>query len=121
MPIRERDACGRVENGICVRLYTEEDFESRQEFTPAEILRTNLAEVILRMLSLKLGDPGAFPFIDPPTSTGISDGYKTLLELAAVEKKGGGKHRAYTLTHLGRTMASMPIDPPPGPGDTGSL
>ncbi|QEN07617.1 ATP-dependent RNA helicase HrpA [Oceanispirochaeta crateris] len=108
---QRKGRCGRVENGICVRLYTEEDFESRQEFTPAEILRTNLAEVILRMLSLKLGDPGAFPFIDPPTSTGISDGYKTLLELAAVEKKGGGKNQSYTLTHLGRTMASMPIDP----------
>jgi ATP-dependent helicase HrpA len=108
---QRKGRCGRVENGICIRLYTEEDFESRQEFTPAEILRTNLAEVILRMLSLRLGEPGDFPFIDPPTSTGISDGYKTLLELAAVENKGSGKNRAYALTPLGKTMASMPIDP----------
>ncbi len=108
---QRKGRCGRVENGICIRLYTEEDYESRQEFTPPEILRTNLAEVILRMLSLKLGDPGLFPFIDPPSAAGISDGYKTLMELAAVEHQGKGKNRSYGMTALGRTMASLPVDP----------
>ena len=108
---QRKGRCGRVENGICIRLYGEEDYESRQEFTPAEILRTNLAEVILRMLSLRLGEPGAFPFIDPPSSQGISDGFKTLLELGAVTSKGSGKKREYVLTNMGRTMASLPLDP----------
>jgi len=108
---QRKGRCGRVENGICIRLYTQADYESRQEFTPPEILRTNLAEVILRMLSLKLGDPGQFPFIDPPSSAGISDGYKTLLELAAVEHLGSGKNRSFGMTVLGRTMASLPVDP----------
>ena len=108
---QRKGRCGRVENGICIRLYTEEDYESRQEFTPAEILRTNLAEVILRMLSLRLGNPGEFPFIDPPSSTGIADGYKTLMELGAVENRGGGKKRDYTMTQMGRTMSFLPLDP----------
>ena len=114
---QRKGRCGRVENGICIRLYTEEDYESRQEFTPAEILRTNLAEVILRMLSLRLGNPGEFPFIDPPSSTGIADGYKTLMELGAVENRGGGKKRDYTMTQMGRTMSFLPPGPPAGPND----
>jgi ATP-dependent RNA helicase HrpA len=108
---QRKGRCGRVENGICVRLYTEDDYESRQEFTSAEILRTNLAEVILRMLSLRLGDPAEFPFIDPPSSTGISDGYKTLMELGAVENRGSGKKRTYAMTAMGKTMAFLPLDP----------
>ena len=108
---QRKGRCGRVENGICIRLYTEDDYNSRQEFTPAEILRTNLAEVILRMLSLRLDDPGRFPFIDAPSSAGIADGYKTLLELGAVELKGSGKNRSYSLTQTGRIMASLPLDP----------
>lgn len=108
---QRKGRCGRVENGICVRLYTEEDYVSRQEFTPAEILRTNLAEVILRMLSLRLGDPGEFPFIDPPSSTGISDGYKTLMELGALINTGNGKKRSYRLTDMGKTMSYLPLDP----------
>ncbi|OQY30862.1 MAG: ATP-dependent RNA helicase HrpA, partial [Spirochaetaceae bacterium 4572_59] len=108
---QRKGRCGRIENGICIRLYTEEDFNGRQEFTPAEILRTNLAEVILRMLSLRLDDPSKFPFIDPPTSAGISDGYKTLQELGAVKTAGGGKSRRYEMTGIGRIMASFPLDP----------
>ncbi|MDC7233611.1 MAG: ATP-dependent RNA helicase HrpA [Spirochaetales bacterium] len=108
---QRKGRCGRVENGICVRLYTEDDYNSRIEFTPAEILRTNLAEVILRMLSLRLGDPGEFPFIDPPSSTGVTDGYKTLMELGAVENRGSGKKRSYTMTKTGRIMAFLPLDP----------
>ncbi len=108
---QRKGRCGRVENGICIRLYTEEDYNSRQEFTPAEILRTNLAEVILRMLSLRLDDPAKFPFIDAPSSAGIADGYKTLLELGAVLNTGSGKKRRYSLTNIGRTMASLPLDP----------
>ncbi len=108
---QRKGRCGRVENGICIRLYTEEDYESRIEFTPAEILRTNLAEVILRMLSLRLDDPSRFPFIDPPSSAGIADGYKTLLELGAVEVSSKSKKKSYRLTSIGRTMASLPLDP----------
>jgi len=108
---QRKGRCGRVENGICVRLYSEEDYISRQEFTPAEILRTNLAEVILRMLSLRLDDPAEFPFIDSPSSAGISDGYKTLLELGAVRAAGAGKRKKYELTPVGRIMAALPLDP----------
>ncbi len=108
---QRKGRCGRIENGICVRLYSEENYLSRQEFTPAEVLRTNLAEVILRMLSLRLDDPSRFPFIDAPSSAGIADGYKTLLELGAVEQTGKGKSRHYRLTGIGRTMAYLPLDP----------
>ncbi len=86
--------CGRVENGICIRLYDEDDYGARPLFTPPEILRSNLAEVILRMLSLNLGDIASFPFIDSPSPKSIKDGFDTLLELGAIKKKvhvsGGG-------------------------------
>lgn len=83
--------CGRVENGICIRLYDEDDFNGRPFFTAPEILRSNLAEVILRMISLKLGDVQGFPFIDPPAPKSIRDGFDTLVELGAV--KVSDKHK----------------------------
>ncbi len=96
--------CGRIAAGVCVRLYSEEDFNSRPDYTDAEIQRTNLAAVILQMLSLKLGDIKAFPFIDPPDNRFINDGYKLLQELGAVDAK-----RA--LTQTGRILARLPVDP----------
>jgi ATP-dependent helicase HrpA len=100
--------CGRVEDGICVRLYSEEDYSRRPLYTPPEILRSNLAEVILRMLSLQLGDPGNFPFVDPPPGRSISDGIAILKEVGAVRTKGKDRQ---TLTSLGRKMAKLPLDP----------
>ena len=79
--------CGRVENGVCLRLFTEEDFLSRPQYTPPEILRANLAEVILRMISLKLGDLAEFPFIDRPDLKSIQDGFNLLIELGAITKR----------------------------------
>ncbi len=107
--------CGRVENGICIRLYEEANYEGRPRFTPPEILRANLAEVILRMISLKLGDIGAFPFIDPPDPRSIRDGLNLLAELDAIARNEDRSHRKgierYGLTARGRIMARMPIDP----------
>lgn len=100
--------CGRLENGICVRLYSREDYESRPEFTEPEILRSNLAEVILRMISLKLGKIEAFPFLDKPNPRSIKDGFDLLVELGAVIRTKGG---APSLTPRGRMMSRMPIDP----------
>ncbi len=104
--------CGRVQNGICIRLFSEEEYEARPRFTPPEILRANLAEVILRMISLRLGDPAEFPFVDPPSPKHIQDGFNLLLELGAVqaEEGSGGKPR-YHLTDQGRLMARIPLDP----------
>lgn len=99
--------CGRVQEGHCIRLYSREDYESRPQFTPPEIQRSNLAEVILRMIDLHLGHPSEFPFVDPPPQKTIKDGYETLLELGAVSGEG----REYELTPLGRRMARMPLDP----------
>ncbi len=82
---QRKGRCGRVENGICIRLYDEENYNSRALFTSPEILRSNLAEVILRMISLNLGDVSAFPFIDMPSPKSIKDGFDTLLELGAIE------------------------------------
>ncbi|MBU8849474.1 MAG: ATP-dependent RNA helicase HrpA, partial [Desulfobacterales bacterium] len=107
--------CGRIENGVCVRLFDEDDFGARPFFTSPEILRSNLAEVILRMISLNLGDVSTFPFIDAPAPKSIKDGFDTLIELSAInEKKPGNrqaKKKTYTLTKIGRTMARLPIDP----------
>lgn len=111
--------CGRVANGICIRLYSEDEFESRPLFTSPEILRSNLAEVILRMISLSLGDVAAFPFIDPPAPKSIKDGFDTLLELGAIRQtrgknQGKGKNNTrtgYVLTPRGRIMARIPVDP----------
>jgi len=96
--------CGRVSNGICYRLYSEEDFLQRPEFTDAEILRTNLAAVILQMLQMNIGDVRSFPFVDPPDSRLINDGYKLLEEINAVSV--GGK-----VTRIGRSIQNLPVDP----------
>lgn len=96
--------CGRVSEGICIRLYSEEDFQSRPQFTDAEIRRTNLAAVILQMLALKLGDISEFPFVDPPDNRFINDGFKLLQELGAVDNRRG-------LTRVGRQLSRLPIDP----------
>lgn len=102
---QRKGRCGRVSEGICIRLYSEEDFEARPEFTDAEILRTNLASVILQMTNIGLGDVAAFPFIDPPDARNINDGIGLLQELGAInaaEKK---------LTATGRKLAALPVDP----------
>ncbi|MGN6866027.1 ATP-dependent RNA helicase HrpA [Neisseria sp. P0020.S003] len=96
--------CGRVSAGVCIRLFSEEDFNSRTEFTDPEIIRSNLAAVILRMAALKLGDVAAFPFLEMPDSRYINDGFQVLLELGAVNEHNG-------LTKLGEQMALLPIDP----------
>ncbi|ETK32317.1 ATP-dependent RNA helicase HrpA [Microbispora sp. ATCC PTA-5024] len=97
--------CGRTSDGVCIRLYSEEDFVSRPEFTDPEILRTNLASVILQMTSLGLGDIAAFPFVEPPDSRQVKDGVNLLHELGALADRGGG------LTPLGRKLAQLPVDP----------
>jgi ATP-dependent helicase HrpA len=101
---QRKGRCGRVEPGLCVRLYSEEDFLSRPEFTDPEILRTNLAAVILQMLHLRLGEITAFPFIEPPDGKAISDGFNLLQELSAVNREN-------QLTPLGRQLARLPVDP----------
>ncbi|MEI2743722.1 MAG: ATP-dependent RNA helicase HrpA [Candidatus Competibacter sp.] len=96
--------CGRVMAGVCVRLYAEEDFRSRPAFTDPEILRTHLAAVILQMSALNLGRPEEFPFVDPPDSRQISDGFRLLFELQAVDEQR-------RITELGRQLAKLPLDP----------
>ncbi len=96
--------CGRVGPGVCVRLYPEDDYLNRPEYTLPEIQRANLAEVILRMLSLRLGEPQRFPFIDPPSPRAIKDGYALLVELGAIDQQR-------RLTDRGRLMARLPLDP----------
>ncbi len=111
--------CGRVENGVCIRLYDEKEFEGRPFFTSPEILRSNLAEVILRMIALGLEDVSTFPFVDPPAPKSIKDGFDTLLELGAIalnrttkkKKSGKGSPKKYRLTKEGQVMARMPMDP----------
>ncbi|AGZ43664.1 ATP-dependent RNA helicase HrpA [Actinoplanes friuliensis] len=100
---QRKGRCGRTSDGICIRLYSEEDFESRPAFTEPEILRTNLASVILQMTSLGLGDLAAFPFIDPPDKRNVTDGVKLLEELGALEQR--------KLTPMGRQLAQLPVDP----------
>jgi ATP-dependent helicase HrpA len=96
--------CGRVSNGICVRLYSEEDFNGRPEFTEPEILRSSLAAVILRMAALRLGDVTEFPFIEAPSSRLIADGYLLLQELGAVNAQR-------QITEIGLQLAKLPLDP----------
>ncbi len=98
--------CGRTTDGICIRLYSAEDFESRPEFTDPEIMRTHLASVILQMAALNLGDVAAFGFIDPPDRRQISDGVALLHELGALDEQP-----TMRLTRLGRTLAQLPLDP----------
>ncbi|MFD2166874.1 ATP-dependent RNA helicase HrpA [Thalassotalea euphylliae] len=102
--------CGRVSSGICIRLYSEEDFLSRSEFTDPEILRTNLAMVILQMLALDLGDIKAFPFVQAPDNRNINDGVRLLEELAAITESSRGDD-ARKLTKTGQQLARFPIDP----------
>ncbi|PRX99786.1 ATP-dependent RNA helicase HrpA [Allonocardiopsis opalescens] len=106
---QRKGRCGRVAEGICVRLYSEDDFLSRPEFTDAEILRTNLASVILQMSAAGLGDVAAFPFIDPPDRRNIKDGVQLLEELGALDP--AAKDPAKRLTPLGRKLAQLPVDP----------
>ncbi len=101
--------CGRVEAGVCIRLYSEEDYRARPEFTEAEILRTNLASVILQMTSLGLGDVGRFPFVDPPDQRNVRAGIQLLEELGAI-RVGGPAHER-RLTPIGRQLATLPLDP----------
>ncbi|GAA3218174.1 ATP-dependent RNA helicase HrpA [Actinocorallia longicatena] len=101
---QRKGRCGRTSDGICVRLYEEEDFEGRPEFTDPEILRTNLASVILQMTSLGLGDVAKFPFIDPPDRRNIKDGVDLLHELNALDAE-------QKLTEVGRKLARLPVDP----------
>ncbi|WP_062065151.1 ATP-dependent RNA helicase HrpA [Cellvibrio sp. OA-2007] len=101
---QRKGRCGRVAEGICIRLYSEEDFNSRPAFTDAEILRTNLAAVILQMLQLRMGDIHKFPFIDAPDHRLISDGFKLLEELHAVNSKN-------QLTPVGQQLSKLPLDP----------
>ena len=84
---QRKGRCGRIQNGVCIRLYPEDDYETRPQFTPPEILRANLADVILRMISLKLGDVSKFPFIDRPDLKSIKDGFDLLFELGALEQR----------------------------------
>jgi ATP-dependent helicase HrpA len=108
---QRKGRCGRVADGICVRLYSEEDFLARPEFTDPEVLRTNLASVILAMTSLGLGRIEAFPFVEPPDRRQIRDGVQLLEELGALEPPTAGEGRARTLTTLGRRLAQLPVDP----------
>ncbi|MDN5759414.1 MAG: ATP-dependent RNA helicase HrpA, partial [Tomitella sp.] len=122
--------CGRVADGICIRLYSEDDFEQRPAFTEPEILRTNLAAVILQMTALGLGDLAAFPFVEPPDPRAVRDGLTLLEELGAItrdapgtksgksSRKGGGKPAGrqqsgagHALTETGRALARLPVDP----------
>ena len=96
--------CGRVSEGICIRLYSEDDFNARPQFTEPEIKRTSLASVILQLSSLRFGDIEEFPFVEPPDGRYINDGYKLLEELGAVD-------RFRKLTETGRKLAKLPVDP----------
>ena len=96
--------CGRVQNGICVRLYGEDDFAARPAYTEPEILRSSLAGVILRMAALDLGPVADFPFVEPPAPRAIADGYQLLQELDAVDAGNA-------LTPRGRELARLPLDP----------
>ncbi len=96
--------CGRLGPGICIRLYDEADYDGRDRFTPPEILRSNLASVILQTKALNLGDIEKFPFLDPPKPNALKDGRQTLTELGALDDNGN-------LTELGRKLARMPVDP----------
>jgi len=101
---QRKGRCGRVAPGICIRLYSEEDYNDRPEYTLPELKRSNLAEVILQMISLGLGNPEKFPFLDPPFPNAIKEGYRLLRELDAIDDK-------MRLTRKGMIMADLPIDP----------
>ncbi|HEY1320011.1 MAG TPA: ATP-dependent RNA helicase HrpA, partial [Streptosporangiaceae bacterium] len=104
---QRKGRCGRTSDGVCIRLYSEEDFEGRPEFTEPEILRTSLAAVILRMAALDLGELADFPFVDAPDSRNVADGVRLLEELGALARRDGRSR----LTPVGRKLADLPIDP----------
>lgn len=106
---QRKGRCGRVSEGVCIRLFSEDDFNSRPEFTDPEILRTNLSSVILQMLSLGLGELSKFPFVQSPEDRNIKDGLNLLEELGAVNLKA--KDPRKKLTQLGRQLAKLPVDP----------
>jgi len=114
---QRKGRCGRVESGICIRLYSEEGYQSSPLYTPPEILRANLAEVILRMIALNLENITEFPFIDRPAAKSIQDGFDLLSELDAITTISGTgdqcpeDKRRFRLTEKGRLMAKMPLDP----------
>ena len=101
---QRKGRCGRVANGVCIRLYSEQDFEQRSEFTPAEILRSNLASVILKMLRLGISDIKQFDFLDQPDTRLLNDGFKLLQELNAIDQNR-------KLTAIGRQMSDLAVDP----------
>jgi len=101
---QRKGRCGREGPGICLRLFSEEDLAVRDRYTPPEIVRTNLASVILQLMALNLGEVETFPFLDAPRADAIRDGYKTLFEIGAVDESG-------KLTSLGRRLARLPVDP----------
>lgn len=104
---QRKGRCGRTANGVCIRLYGEKDYKERELYTAPEIQRQNLAEVLLKMHSLKIHDPDSFPFIDKPKRRNISEGYRILTELGALRKSGN----SWILTAQGRQMAHFPLDP----------
>ena len=104
---QRKGRCGRVEEGVCIRLYSEADYESRPRFTQPEILRSNLAAVILRMMAFRIGDVYSFPFVDPPQERAIRAGFNLLQDLGAIDE-------TQKLTPLGRQLARLPVDPTVG-------
>ena len=106
---QRKGRCGRTSDGVCIRLYSEADFLARPEFTEPEILRTNLASVILQMTNIGLGDIAGFPFVEPPDRRNIKDGLDLLHELGAVEESTTDRHPK--LTPVGRKLARLPVDP----------
>ncbi len=112
---QRKGRCGRIEAGLCIRLYPEEDYNLRPVYTLPEILRANLAEVILKMVALNLGDVSDFPFIDHPAPKSITDGFDLLIELGAIthqKPKNRSKDKArFMLTPKGRLMSHIPVDP----------
>lgn len=111
---QRKGRCGRTSDGVCIRLYSEDDFLTRPEFTDPEILRTNLASVILQMTAAGLGDIEKFPFIDPPDHRNIRDGVQLLQELGALEQEEKSPQegkKGQRLTSLGRQLSQLPVDP----------
>ena len=102
---QRKGRCGREAAGICIRLYSEEDFLRQEDFTPPEVLRTNLASVILRMATLGLGEPEKFPFLDPPDTRLVNDGVRLLQELKAMDEEIGGSPAS------AQKIAGLPVDP----------
>src|SRR5699024_2632815 len=103
--------CGRLADGIAIRLYSEEDYLGRPEFTDPEILRTNLASVILQMTALGLGEIQRFPFLEPPDSRQIADGVRLLTELQAIDPDAPAHLPRKRLTPYGRALVALPVDP----------